>query len=184
MGESDHCTIENNTCVLNPTGISLTNKARATCRSVDGEQATYHVHDVSVRNICLNTRYQVGLWWDNAFFGPHPSASRGSLGTAYDPDQNNIRFDQNLYWAEGQQAFALWGCPWRPKHKNYADFTAWRTDRKQDVQSLAADPRFLRPTMATGVCGRRVRLNNSVQARLRCPSSSGIKVLKKRQARG
>ena len=147
LGESDHCTIENNTCVLNPTGISLREQGPRTCRSVDGGQATYHVHDVSVRrNICaLNTRYQVGLWWDNSFFGPHPSASRGSLGTAYDPDRNNIRFDENVYWAEGKQAFALWGCPWRPKHKKYADFTAWQTERKQDVQSLAADPQFLSP---------------------------------------
>jgi len=118
-----------------------------TGRSVDGVQTTYHVHDVSVRrNICaLNARYQVGLWWDNSFFGLHPSASRGSLGTPYDPDQNNIRFDQNLYWAEGQQAFALWGCPWRPKHKKYTDFATWQEDRQQDAESLAANPQFLSP---------------------------------------
>jgi hypothetical protein len=127
--------------------ISLREQGPRTCRSVDGGQATYHVHDVTVRrNICaLNSRYQVGLWWDNSFFGPHPSASRGSLGTAYDPDQQNIRFDENVYWAEGKQAYALWGCPWRPKHKPYADFAAWRTERNQDGQSLAANPQFLSP---------------------------------------
>lgn len=147
LGESDHCTIENNTCVLNPTGISLREQGPRTCRGVDGGQATYHVHDVLVRrNICaFNTGYQVGFWWDNPFFGPHPSAARGSLGTSYDPDQNNIRFDQNLYWAEGKQAFALWGCPWRPKHKQYAVFAAWQKERDQDGQSLAADPQFIAP---------------------------------------
>lgn len=147
LGESDHCTIENNTCVLNPTGISMREQGPRTCRSVDGGQATYHVHDVSVRrNICaLNTRYQVGLWWDNAFFGPHPSATRGSLGTPYDPDQNNIHFDENMYWAEGKQAWGLWGCPWRPKHKKYALFEEWQKERNQDPKSLAADPQFLSP---------------------------------------
>jgi len=147
LGESDHCTIENNTCVLNPTGISLREQGPRTCRNVDGGQATYHVHDVVVRrNICaLNSRYQVGLWWDNSFFGAHPSASRGALGTPYDPGQNNIRFDQNLFWTADQQALALWGCPWRPKHKKYADLTAWQQEQAQDQQSLAADPQFFSP---------------------------------------
>lgn len=147
LGESDHCTIEDNTCVLNPTGISLREQGPRTCRTIDGGHATYHVHDVSVRrNICaLNSRYQVGFWWDNSFFGPHPSANRGSLGMPYDPDQNNIRFDQNLYWTEGEQAIALWGCPWRPKHKNYAGLAQWQTQRQQDMQSIAADPQFVSP---------------------------------------
>jgi len=147
LGESDHCIIENNTCVLNPTGISLREQGPRTCRSADGGQATYHVHDVTVRrNICaLNHRYQVGLWWDNPFFGPHPSAGRGLSGTPYDPDQNNIRLSENLYWTQDRQALALWGCTWRPKHKQYADLATWRTERKQDLQSLAADPQFVSP---------------------------------------
>ena len=144
IAESDHCTIENNTCVLNPTGISLREQGPRTCRGMDGERATYHVHDVTVRrNICaMNSRYQVGLWWDNPFFGPHPSATRGRQGTPYDPDQNNIRFDENLYWTDGTQQLALWGCPWRPKHARYADLRTWQREREQDVLSLAANPRF------------------------------------------
>jgi len=147
LGESDHSTIENNTCVLNPTGISLREQGPRTCRNIDGEEATYHVHDVTVRrNICaLNSRYQVGFWWDNPFFGPHPSASRGATGTPYDPNENNIRFDQNLYWMEGEQELALWGCPWRPKHKRYVDLQTWQDERKQDARSLAADPQFVAP---------------------------------------
>lgn len=147
LAESDHCIIENNTCVLNATGISLREQGPRTCRSVDGGQATYHVHDVTIRrNICaLNHRYQVGLWWDNSFFGPHPSAGHGLSGTSYDPDQNNIRLEKNLYWTQDKQALALWGCPWRPKHKRYADLSTWQTERKQDLRSLAADPQFVCP---------------------------------------
>ena len=147
LGESDHCIIEHNTCVLNPTGISLREQGPRTCRSVGGGQATYHVHDVTIRkNIAaLNHRYQVGFWWDNPFFGPHPSAGRGSRGTSLDPEQNNIRLNENVYWTKDKQALALWGCPWRPKHEQYADLTAWQTQRKQDLQSLAADPQFVSP---------------------------------------
>ncbi|MBN2475575.1 MAG: right-handed parallel beta-helix repeat-containing protein [Pirellulales bacterium] len=147
LGESDHCTIENNTCVLNPTGISLREQGPRTCRSIDGQQATYHIHDVTVRgNVCaLNRRYQIGLWWDNPFFGPHPSSNVGLRGTPYDPDQNQIQFEGNLYWSEGDQALALWGCPWRPEHKRYLDLATWQRQRKQDLQSLAADPQFVSP---------------------------------------
>ena len=172
LGESDHCTIENNTCVLNPTGISLREQGPRTCPSIDGGQATYHVHDVTIRkNICaLNSRYQVGLWWDNSFFGPHPSASRGASGTPYDPDQNNIRFDENLYWAQGRQGFALWGCPWRPKHTEYADLATWQTERGQDKRSRSADPQFVdqaagdfslrpEPGMDAGPAGRQCEVD-------------------------
>jgi hypothetical protein len=147
LGESDHCTIENNTCVLNPTGISLREVGPRRCRSIDGETVTYHVHDVTIRNnICaLNSRYQFGLWWDNPFFGPHPTPGVGLRGTPYDPDQSNIHCERNLYWPTGKEALALWGCPWRPKHKQYLDLATWQAERKQDPQSLLADPQFISP---------------------------------------
>ena len=112
------------------------------------EQVSYHVHDVTVRrNICaVNRRYQIGLWWDNPFFGPHPTPSVGSQGTPLDPAQANLRFDENCYWMERKQQLALWGCPWRSGHLKYNDLTAWQTARGQDGHSLAIDPQFVGPS--------------------------------------
>jgi len=145
IAESDDCVIERNTCVLNPTGISIRELGPRTFRGRDRANVTYRVHDVIIRrNICaLNTKYQFGLWWDNDFFGPHPSG--GSRGTPFDPDTCNIRLDNNLYWKTGKQRLALWGCPWRPKHKQYEDLGAWQRERGRDKGSLLADPLFVDP---------------------------------------
>ena len=142
IAESDHCIIQHNTCVLNPTGISIREQGPRTFEGVGREKVSYRVHDITIqRNICaLNAKYQFGLWWDNTFFGPHPSA--GSRGTAYDPAECDLSIDHNLYWTEGGQQLALWGCPWRPKHKKYADFTAWQGERAFDSSSLFARPAF------------------------------------------
>jgi hypothetical protein len=148
LGESDHTTIENNTCVHNPTAITLREIGPRRFKGIDGKQVSYHVHDVTVRrNVCaLNRRYQIGLWWDNPFFGPHPTPSVGSKGAPLDPGQANLRFDENCYWMEEKQQFALWGCPWRPRHVKYADLAAWQTARGQDAHSLVADPQFVAPS--------------------------------------
>ena len=148
IGESDHTTIENNTCVLNPTGITLREIGPREFRGIDRERVSYHVHDVTVRrNVCaLNRRYQIGLWWDNPFFGPHPTPSVGAKGIPLDPVEANLRFDENCYWMEGTQQLALWGCPWRKGHLTYSDLAAWQTARGQDAHSLAANPQFVNPS--------------------------------------
>ncbi len=174
LGESDHVTIENNTCVLNPTGITLREVGPRQFRGIGGSQVTYRVHDATIRrNVCaLNRRYQVGLWWDNSFFGPHPTPSVGSKGTPLDPAQANLQFDENCYWMEGKQQLALWGCPWRPRHATYASLAAWQAARGQDARSLWADPQFVAPAKADWGLGpespaRKLGAGRSTQTTLR-----------------
>lgn len=147
IGESDHCTIEHNTCVLNATGISIREQGPRSFPDINGERVAYHVHDLVIRNnICaLNTQYQIGYWYDNRFFGPHPSAKEDAKREAYDPDAASIQLDHNLYWWEGGQHLALFGVPWRAKHRKYADLAEWQANRGQDVHSVVADPKFAGP---------------------------------------
>jgi len=147
VAESDHCTIEHNTCVLNATGISIREQGPRTFKGIDGNLVSYHVHDLVIRhNICaLNTQYQIGYWYDNPFFGPHPSGNDIATAEIYDPDKASIRLDHNLYWFREGQQLALFGVPWRSKHRKYTDLSAWQKDREQDTGSVWADPRFANP---------------------------------------
>ena len=113
---------------------------------INGAPVSYHVHDLTIRNnVCaLNTKYQIGFWYDNPFFGPHPSPEQDAHREAYDPDKMSIRMDHNRYcWKEGQH-LALFGVPWRTKHKKYDDLAGWQKDRGQDLHSVVVDPEFIR----------------------------------------
>ncbi len=148
IAESDHVTVEGNTCVLDPTGISIREHGPRSFQGMDGGRVSYQVHDLAIRkNVCArNSKYQVGLWWDNSFFGPHPSGDADAGKPSSDPDRASIRFDENVYWCEKGQRIALWGVPWRSGHKEYADIAAWRKERGQDRMSVVAEPRFADPT--------------------------------------
>lgn len=147
VAESDHCTIEHNTCALNPTGISIREQGPRTFPGIDGRRVSYHVHDITIRrNICaVNSKYQIGLWWDNSFFGPHPSPGSDARREPYDPDLASIVIDYNVYWFTDGQRLALWGVPWRRNHKQYRKLDTWQAQRGQDAHSLVANPQFVDP---------------------------------------
>ena len=145
VGESDHCTIERNVCVMNPTGVSIRELGPRECRGTDGGRVSYHVHDINViHNVCaLNSKYQIGVWWDNAFFGPHPSPGADEGREEYDPGAQSLHFDENSYWLEGKQKLALWGVPWRKAHQEYADLQSWQQQQQQDLHSRLVKPQFV-----------------------------------------
>ena len=148
IAESDHVTVEGNTCVRNPTGISVRELGPRSFRGMSGERVSYRVHDLTIRrNVCAqNGKYQFGLWWDNAFFGPHPSPNADEGKGALDPDQASIRLEKNVYWRENGQRIALWGVPWRSLYKEYPDLPTWQKERGQDAGSVVEEPRFADPS--------------------------------------
>lgn len=144
VGESEDCIVEHNTCVGNPTGIAVREQGPRRFRGRYRE-VSYHVRNfICQHNICaFNKQYQFGLWSDNTFFGPHPSPNVGSRGTPLDPAQLNYRIDRNLYFAAEGQGLVLWGCPWRNKHKVYAELAAFTAEHGHDGHTLVADPGFV-----------------------------------------
>jgi len=61
--------------------------------------------------LCLEPRYQIGLWWDNPFFGPHPTPSVGAKGIPLDPDEANLPFRRKLLLDGGGTATRPVGLP-------------------------------------------------------------------------
>jgi hypothetical protein len=51
--------------------------------------------------------------------------------------------DRNLYWAAKGQKLILYGVPWRPKFREFTDFSEWRQTTGFDRHSLVADPLFV-----------------------------------------
>jgi hypothetical protein len=138
IGESQHCLIQNNTLIGNRDGIALREIGPRTVKT-RGEQNTYHTTNITItgNTIADSTGYQIALWWDNVFFGPHPSSHQpyGSHEQwaqhlaelkrgVYDPLAQHLQIDGNTFFKS--QSF-LYGVPWRIESKklhSLADFTA------------------------------------------------------------
>jgi hypothetical protein len=159
LGESEDCVVTGNTCVGNKDGITMREQGPRPISTDDLGVIPYHnTGHVIVGNVlAYNHGYQLGLWYDNPFFGWHPAekakykteaAYDAYLKTIpdkiYDPQKQGFVIDRNLYAMDGagQQA-ALYGVEWRPKHKAYADLAAFSATTGFDVHGQQADPGFV-----------------------------------------
>jgi len=158
IAESENCLVAFNTCVGNKDGITFREQGPRVLKTDDYGEVPYHnTGHVVVGNVCaLNKGYQLGLWYDNGFFGWHP-AERDKYKTeqayedylktipdqVYDPTKQGQIMDRNLYYsAEGQQLF-LYGVEWRPKHQRFNDLTEYANYTGFEAHSQVADPLFV-----------------------------------------
>ena len=154
LAESEDCRVTNNTCVGNKDGITFREQGPRPLDTPDGNIPYHDTRDVVTDNICAyNHGYQIGLWYDNGFFGRHPgemakypteSVYSDYLKTipdkVFDPTRQGITIDQNLYWPLPSKPVALYGVPWRVRHQEFtrlADFTA---QTGFDAHSKIEDP--------------------------------------------
>ena len=160
VAESMNCVLAFNTCVHNKNGIALREQGPRTLKTDDFGEVPYHnTRHVIVGNVCAwNKEYQMGLWYDNSFFGWHPSEKRkfkteaayeADLETQakpkYDPSQQAMLIDRNLYCAGEGQGLALYGVPWRPKHAKCTTLDAFRAKTGFDAHSRVGDPGLVSP---------------------------------------
>lgn len=157
IGESMGCTIQNNVCLDNKDGIAFREIGPRPIKTRDGQTVIYHIsNDHITHNTIANSRgYQLAFWWDNNFFGPHPSSGltyssheqwvRHLAATGqgvYDPLRQNLQIDDNIY--AGNSSF-LYGVPWRIESKklpSLADFTkltGFEKNGQASFKELGAD---------------------------------------------
>ncbi|MCX6984238.1 MAG: hypothetical protein NT118_05720, partial [Lentisphaerae bacterium] len=74
-------------CVGNKDGIAVREQGPRPLKTDDFGLWPYHNQGhVIVGNVCaLNKGYQLALWYDNGFFGPHPAAVTRTRETASVP---------------------------------------------------------------------------------------------------
>ncbi len=155
VAESQNCVVAFNTCVGNKDGITLRECGPRPLETEDYGVIAYRLRgNVIVGNVCAaNKGYQLGVWYDNGFFGPHPSdrqkfeseeAYEEHLKTVpdevFDPAEQGMTINRNLYFAEPGQKMILYGTPWRPRHREFDDVAAFARATGFDAHSAAADP--------------------------------------------
>ncbi len=160
LAESENCRVTNNTCGGNKDGIAFREQGPRPLDTADAGTIPYHdTGDVVTGNLCaLNTGYQIGLWYDNGFFGRHPAemtkypteeAFSEYLKTipekVYDPTKQNLTINDNWYWPapDGKSTVALYGTPWRVRHQEFSQVADFAMKTGFDADSHVADPKFV-----------------------------------------
>ena len=147
LSSSEDCVIDHNTLVGNRDGIAFREHARTTPR-IDGPNAATEVrilnrnHTIRDNVVAYSQAYNIAMWMDTTFFGPHPSGNDKDKPVSEDPARLEIRFANNLLWEFPGRPNYLYGAPWRARSRQprtAAEFTA--ASALPDT-SRVADPRF------------------------------------------
>jgi hypothetical protein len=143
LSSSEDCVVENNTLVGNRDGIAFREQPRTTPRLAGGECRVLNRNHIIRNNLVVASQaYNLALWMDTTFFGPHPGGHDRNEPLSEDPQTLNFRFENNLFFALPGRPNYLYGCAWRPKSKTAntaAEFTAVSGIADS---SQVADPRF------------------------------------------
>ncbi|WP_164919636.1 right-handed parallel beta-helix repeat-containing protein [Hansschlegelia zhihuaiae] len=129
VAESIRATIRNNLIRDNRDGVALREQGPRRVE-FDGVAIDYYNrgHVVSRNVVAGNKGRQLAFWWDNAFFGRHPSEtgprvaaadSSGQASGALDPAKQGLTIDRNIYSAPRDSSPFLYGAPWRPGSRSF-----------------------------------------------------------------
>jgi len=134
ISESEDCEFTNNTCAGNRFGIGFKEGGPRDFDTDTGHISFHDTRDNITHNLLVdNQLYQLGLWFDNPFFGRHPSdkakfpseeAFSEYLKTipdkVFDPTKQQLVIDDNVYIESARQAKdVLYGVPWRPRSQQF-----------------------------------------------------------------
>ena len=136
--------VERNTLVGNRDEIAFREQERSTPRI--GREGSVRIfnRDVDVRRniVAYSPAYNVAMWVDTNFFGPHPGGGDRNAPIREDPAAQQIRFEENLVWSLPERPNYLYGVPWREKSRTFTSPQAFGTGSGIPVSDVAAEPRF------------------------------------------
>lgn len=147
LSSSEDCVVENNTLVGNRDGIDFREQGRSTPRIGRGGDVRILNRNHRIRNnlVAYSQAYNIGMWMDTTFFGPHPSGGDRNAPLFEDPKTLDIRFENNLLFALPGRRNYLYGVPWRPKSKALGTVEQFTAASGIPDTSRVADPRFVDP---------------------------------------
>jgi hypothetical protein len=92
--------------------------------------------------IAYSQAYNIGLWMDTNFFGPHPSGGDTNRPVFENPATLNIRFEHNRLWPLPGRANYLYGVPWRPKSRKFISVSEFSSASGIPDNSEVVEPHF------------------------------------------
>jgi len=156
LAESRDCVVTHNLLVGNKDGIALREQGPRYLDTPDlGKVPFQNVGHVMCDNIsALNQGYQLGLWYDTAFFGMHPgeknqyksedefaaAIQRDKPDRWFDPLRQGLLINRNLYWPGEGQKLVLYGCPWRVRYQEFSDLPAFAQATGFETAGRVEDP--------------------------------------------
>lgn len=158
IGESMNCVVAYNTCIGNKDCVTMREGEGRLTKTEDYGDVLHHCRgNVITANLCVNNDgFQLGLWYDNGFFGMHPPdkqkytseeayAAQLDPKKVFDPTRMEHIIDLNLYYAKPGQKIALFGVPWRSKHQEFPELAAFASRTGFDRNRRAGDPSLINP---------------------------------------
>ncbi len=128
IAESFDVTVTRNKLVGDKDGITVRQQGRRLVE-IGGKTTEFFTHDVRITdNLILGADgYPIALWYDNPFFGPHPSVKQNPAPRdLLDPAAANLTIDGNAFTAGGGRKLFLYGAPWRGKSREFTKIDAVR----------------------------------------------------------
>ena len=128
VAESFDVTVTRNKLVGDKDGITIRQQGRRPVE-VGGKTTEFFTHDVRItNNLILGAHgYPIALWYDNPFFGPHPTVKQTPAPRdLLDPAAANLTIDANAFTPGGGGKLFLYGAPWREKSREFTGIDAVR----------------------------------------------------------
>ena len=128
VAESFDVTVDHNMLRGNKDGITIRQQGRRPVE-VGGKTTVFFTHDVAITNNSIRGSggYPIALWYDNPFFGPHPSVKESPKPEdLLDPAAANLTIDGNTFEPGKGGGVFLYGVPWRAKSRSFDSVEAVR----------------------------------------------------------
>jgi len=148
LSSSEDCVVENNTLIGNRDGIAFREQSRTTPR-IEAPDGAAEVRILNknhrIRNniVAYSQAFNIAMWMDTNFFGPHPSGGDKNSPIFEDPKTLKIVFTDNLLWPLPGRSNYLYGAPWRSKSRTFKLPAEFSSASGLSDTSRVADPLFV-----------------------------------------
>jgi hypothetical protein len=100
-------------------------------------------HRIRNNIVAYSQAFNIAMWMDTNFFGPHPSGGDRNSPLFEDPKTLKFGFTNNVMWPLPGKPNYLYGAPWRSKSRQFNAPYEFVAGTGINDNSRVADPLFV-----------------------------------------